>query len=406
MKRVDAKVSVLAIALISSVASLSGCGGNPVQAQQSQPSAVTVQRVEPQTVSRASEYVARLESREAAAVRPQVSGVVARIYVRAGDSVTTGVPLLLIDPARQQAAVGGVEANVASTAAGVEAARASLRALEAQRVANESALRLAEQQFRRYSQLYEQGVVSKELYDQNATALDGAKAAVGVVDEQMKAQRAVIEREQRTLDQARASVAEQRVSLGYYTVEAGIAGTVGDLPVKVGDYVTPADVVTTVTQNQQLELNVSVPVERAAELRRGTTVRVVDAGGQELGEAEIFFVAPEVADGTQSVLAKAVLRNESGRARADQLVRARVVWASESALTVPTTSVVRVGAQSFVWVVENGSEGGSVARQRAVTLGEIDGNVYVVRAGLEAGEAVVTSGVQRLADGAPVTIEG
>jgi multidrug efflux pump subunit AcrA (membrane-fusion protein) len=82
------------------------------------------------------------------------------------------------------------------------------------------------------------------------------------------------------------------------------------------------------------------------------------------------------------------------------------VWASEEALTVPTTSVVRLGAQTFVWVVEVGPDGGQVARQHTVTLGEIDGNSYVVQAGLKAGEAVVTSGIQRLADGAPVVIEG
>ena len=68
---------------------------------------------------------------------------------------------------------------------------------------------------------------------------------------------------------------------------------------------------------------------------------------------------------------------------------------------VPVVSVIRVSGQQFVYVAEGG-EGKWVARQRAVTLGSLLGNNYVVLSGLQAGERVIVAGVQKIGDGAPV----
>jgi len=63
--------------------------------------------------------------------------------------------------------------------------------------------------------------------------------------------------------------------------------------------------------------------------------------------------------------------------------------------------VTRIGGQSFVYVAAQG-EGGTVAKQRAVTLGDTVGNDYAVTGGLQAGEKVIVSGNQLLIDGTPV----
>ncbi|MEP6593174.1 MAG: efflux transporter periplasmic adaptor subunit, partial [Acidobacteriota bacterium] len=60
--------------------------------------------------------------------------------------------------------------------------------------------------------------------------------------------------------------------------------------------------------------------------------------------------------------------------------------------------------QYFVFVVESQS-GGLVARQRPVQVGEVSGDNYIVTGGLKAGDRVVTSGIQKLADGAPVKVQ-
>jgi multidrug efflux pump subunit AcrA (membrane-fusion protein) len=70
-------------------------------------------------------------------------------------------------------------------------------------------------------------------------------------------------------------------------------------------------------------------------------------------------------------------------------------------LTVPVVAVNRMAGQHFVFVAESGQQG-TVARQKPVTVGEIVGDDYVVRNGLEPGERVIVSNVQKLGDGAPV----
>jgi multidrug efflux pump subunit AcrA (membrane-fusion protein) len=103
------------------------------------------------------------------------------------------------------------------------------------------------------------------------------------------------------------------------------------------------------------------------------------------------------------VLAKAILQ-DAGAFRTEQFVRARVVWTEAPALTVPLVALNRINGQFFAYVAEPGDAGATVARQRAVEPGAIVGNDYVIKSGLKAGEKLIVSGVQKIRDGAPVSI--
>jgi len=103
------------------------------------------------------------------------------------------------------------------------------------------------------------------------------------------------------------------------------------------------------------------------------------------------------------VLAKVALVEGRGQFRADQFVRARVVWSTAPGLTVPVTAVVRVNAQFFACVAEK-TDQGMVAKQKPVQLGDIVANDYMVQSGLAAGEQLIVSGLQKIRDGAPVML--
>jgi multidrug efflux pump subunit AcrA (membrane-fusion protein) len=84
-------------------------------------------------------------------------------------------------------------------------------------------------------------------------------------------------------------------------------------------------------------------------------------------------------------------------------VKARVIWSTAPTPTVPVLAVTRIGGQSFVYVAEKADGGsGTVAKQRAVTLGDTVGNDYAVTSGLKPGDKVVVSGIQFLIDGVPI----
>ena len=117
-----------------------------------------------------------------------------------------------------------------------------------------------------------------------------------------------------------------------------------------------------------------------------------------LSEAEVL-----AGSGIQGILVKAPIHAPLDRFRNAQLVKARVVWSTAPSPTVPVLAVTRIGGQSFVYVVAPAEGGtGTVAKQRAVVLGDTIGNDYSVTGGLKPGEKVIISGIQFLVDGTPI----
>jgi RND family efflux transporter MFP subunit len=306
-----------------------------------------------------SEYVGTIRSLRSITVQPQVEGFVRQILVRAGDRVREAQPLIQIDPDKQQATV---------------------TATESQRLSREADLAFASQQLARMQKLFEAGAVSRAELEQAETAHKNAEAQLAAVQSLIR---------------------ENQVELQYYRVTAPSAGVIGEIPIRQGDRVTPSTVITTIDAPEGLEAYVNVPLERAMDLRPGLIVELLDTNDNIIASNPITFIAPRADDGTQTVLVKATLRQMPPTVRVMQYVRARIIWRNEPALAVPIVAVTRVAGQYFVFVAEQ-SDKGFVARQKPVILGDVLGEDYVVRGGLEAGARVIVSNVQKLGDGAPV----
>lgn len=387
---------------------------NPA-AQQQPPTKVRLATLEPGTVSESSEYIANLESRRSVTLQPRIQGQVSRIFVRPGDRVNRGANLIQIDPEEQEAAVRSSSAAIASAQAEVENAKATLSSLEAERLSSLANVKFNEKEYNRYSELAEQGAVARSVADDYTNRIATAKAQLNAIDKRIAAQKATVAQQEKALLEARANTEGQEAQLKYYTITAPFAGTVGRIPVKEGDFVNTSTQLTTVTENQPLEVNISVPIERGAELRQGMPVELLDGQGKRMGTSKVFFIAPNTANSTQSVLVKALFENSQNQLRADQYVKARVIWNQRQGILVPTTAINRIGGQNFVYVAEPAPQkqqsqqarAGSqlIARQKPVKLGSIQGNDYQVLEGLKPGERIVTSGLLNLRDGAPIAPE-
>ena len=144
-----------------------------------------------------------------------------------------------------------------------------------------------------------------------------------------------------------------------------------------------------------------MPVQQAPRLSPGLPVEVIVEGRTGTTRERVTFIAPNVDDTTQTVLVKAAVSATPGL-RTDQFVRTRLIWSTAPALTVPITAVLRVSGQQFVFVAAPGKNGGYVAQQRAITVGDVAGNSYVVVSGVTAGEQVVVGGIQKIGDGMPI----
>jgi RND family efflux transporter MFP subunit len=338
------------------------CGGGDaatVPAGGPPPAEVRTLTLAPKPIPQTTEYVATIRSRRSATIQPQVEGFVTRIFVRSGDRVRTGQPLIQIDADKQQAAVSSLESARAARAADVA---------------------FATQQLQRMQTLLEAGAVSRQELEQAETQFKTAEAQLAAIDAQIR---------------------ESRVELQYYRVTAPSSGTVGDIPVRVGDRVERSTMLTTIDAAEGLEAYVSVPLEESAGLAIGLPVELLDRDGQVIATNPISFVAPRAENDTQSVLVKSLLRDPPATIRVLQYIRARIVWSREPALAVPVVAVSRVSGQYFVFVAEPAGQG-FVARQKPIAVGDLVGEDYLVRGGLAPGERVIVSNIQKIGDGAPV----
>ena len=356
------RAALAAILTMASACSRGPTGPPPGQGMPPTPVVLATAHAAP--IEDASEYVASLKSLRSTTVQPQIDGQITKILVVAGDRVRQGAPLMEIDARRQQAAVSSQQAELAAA---------------------EAALTFARQQQQRNNELYAAGAISKQQLEQTDTAQRTADA---------------------NLKALQAQVQQQEVQLRFFTITAPTSGVVGDVPVRVGNQVTTQTLLTTIDQNETLEVNLSVPIERAPALKVGLPLQILSSdGAQRIASTSVSFVSPHADDQTQSVLVKGNVRNSDGALRAAQYVRARIVWKTADGLVVPVTAVLRVNGQLFAFVAEPAAGDTFTARQRPIKVGPIVGDNYPVLEGLKAGDKIVVSGAQKLADGVPIAAQ-
>ena len=324
-----------------------------------QPLPVQTLQVSPAPVPQSDEYVATIKSRRSATLNPQVDGNLIQILVHSGDHVHQGQLLMVIDPLKQQATVD------------------SQAATEKQKLA---VYEYNKKEVERQRKLYAAGVTSLDTEEQAEQAYGNSKA---------------------DYEAAVASRVTQEKQLDYYKIRAPFDGIVGDIPPRLGDYVSATTLLTTVDENKDLEAYIYIPTERASQVRQGLGVDILDNNEKLIEHTAIDFVSPQVDNQLQGILAKAPVRSEQARIRTARLVKARVIWRVTPVPVVPVLAVTRLGGQTFVYVAQD-NNGKFVAKQRAVTLGDTIGNDYAVEAGLNSGDKVIISGTQLLVDGAPV----
>jgi RND family efflux transporter MFP subunit len=337
----------------------SGCSNTEAKQPTPQALPVKTQTISLAPVPRLDEYVATVKSRRSASIQPQVDGSLTQILAKSGDHVRAGQVLMTIDPLKQQATVD------------------QQRSTEAQKKATYD---YTQREVERQRQLYQANVSSKQDYELAVQAFENSKA---------------------DWESSTAARVTQQRQLAYYNLVAPFAGIVGDIPVHIGDYVSPQTLLTTVDENAELEAYIYIPTERASEVRVGLPVQIVKSSGELIEASKINFVSQQVDNSIQGVLVKAPIHASLDRFRNAQLVKARVVWSTSPAPTVPVLAVTRIGGQSFVYI-STATDKGTFARQRAVTLGDTIGNDYAVTGGLNPGEKVVISGIQFLIDGTPI----
>ncbi|GEN08314.1 RND family efflux transporter, MFP subunit [Myxococcus fulvus] len=351
------KMTVWSTALLMAA----GCSGKSAAPAAPPPREVQVLTLSPSEVRDTGEYLGSLLSRQNITVLPQVAGYIRRIHVKPGQKVEAGATLLEVDSRTETAALDSAQAQQSSANINRE---------------------LAKRTFARTEALYKEGLASAQELEQGRAQLEASEASAR---------------------SAAAQVAQRQVQLQFHAVRAPFAGTVGDVLVRMGDFVGATTPLTTIAQADVLEVSVSLPSERARALKPDTQLEVLDAQGKVLLTSPLFFVAPQADPRTQLVEVKAAFQNTVGL-RPSELVRSRIVYAKRDALQIPALAVVRLSGQPFAMVVQE-KDGKTVVERRPITLGALGEMAYVIENGLKQGDRVAVSSLQALRDGMAVKVK-
>jgi RND family efflux transporter MFP subunit len=332
-----------------------------------------------------------VKARNQVAIRSELNARVAEVFVRSGDAVERGQPLVRLDEATQGDQLRQAEAGGRVAQASAREARARIAELEAQ--------------VRRSRVLVEESLISElELETQEA---------------QLEAARASAEQAAASVEAATAALEERRTALRKTLIRAPVSGRVGERDVEVGSLVDPGTVLFVVGDLDELRVEISLTQAMLGAVREGQPVLVsAPALGEDTVRATVSRISPFLAEGSFSTTAEIDIANPEGRLRPGMFVTVDVLYGeSAAAAQVPTSALWEDPSSGVegIFVADGGPpqapSGGGVAgdgaagedggtagggTERTVTFRPVDvvaqGRGAASVRGVEEGEWVVTVG--------------
>ncbi len=299
--------------------------------------------------------VGSLRAAQGVDVTPQEGGIITGLHFDSGDTVAAGDLLV-------QQYVADLEAELD----GLIAAR-----------------KLAEANLRRAEELRTKQLVSEFDYDSRVTELDRARAAEK----------------------------DLRLRIAKKSVRAPFAGQLGIRKVDLGQYIEPGDLIARLENRTQMLVDFPVPQRQISNLDIGQPVTVeVDAWPGRKFPGEIRAIEPQVERDTRNLRLRAMVGNADGDLLPGMFAQIEILLPEQGdVVTVPQSAIAYSPYGDSVFLVETttGADGETVSTvsNTLVVTGATRGDQVAILSGLRAGQMVVTSGQQKLRNGAAVTID-
>lgn len=308
--------------------------------------------------------IGTMNARATAVVRAKVSGELQKLHFKEGDEVKAGQLLAEIDPRSYQASLSQVQGSL-------------------QR--DQALLKNAQLDLQRYKDLLAQDSIASQQVDTQA---------------------ALVHQYQGTVAADQGQVDAAKLQLSYTKITAPIAGRLGLRQADLGNVVNPSDTngLVTITQVRPIDALFSLPEAHVSALAQQLAagkpmpVELWDRDQKTLlAKGRLNSLDNTIDTTTGTVKAKAAFDNADSQLFANQFVNVKLqVNQLEQVLTVPSTAV----QNNYVYLVQPDH----TATQRKITVGVTDGDRVSVQGQLQPGDQVVTDGIDRLREGASVTV--
>ena len=328
---------------------------------------VTVESVIQKAVPVQIHAIGNVEAYSSVSIKSRVSGELTRVYFREGQDINKGDMLFTIDSAPFKTALESAQANLAKDTA---------------------LAKKAEEDVRRYTELYRDELVSRSQYEQIFSTAEALKA---------------------TVEGDKAAVENARLQLNYCSISAPISGRTGSLLVNEGNLIKANDDKPMVVINkiQPVYVSFSVPENNLQEIKKymaSGKLNVEASVSKEDKRPEkgvLTFVDNTVDTATGTIRLKAAFDNKGRALWPGQFVNVQITLATIHDAVVVPSQAVQTGQQGqFVFVIK-----ADTAELRPVNAGITHEDMTVIEKGLAPGEQVVTDGQMLLMPGAKVEIK-
>jgi len=276
-------------------------------------------------------------------VRAESSGRVREIHFKEGGRVRKGDLLVKIDD----------------------------RELAAQLARAQSELAIAKKENERQSDLYSQKVSSQREYDTAANNLGVAQAQFDLIS----------------------------VQITKTSIRAPFDGVVGLRNVSEGEFITSADLITTLLEDHPVKIDFTVPERYASNVKKGDVVHFQVEGSTRVFDAVVYALESIIDPQTRSLGVRATSPNTDGALVPGAFAEVQVLMPERTSVTVPSFALVPELRGQRVYLYHGGKADAVSVKTGLRTEDRVE-----ITGGVAAGDTLITSGILQLKPGAPVTI--
>jgi membrane fusion protein (multidrug efflux system) len=366
--------AIIGLISIITLYSCNSSAGNEA-GMQMPPQALPVITLSNQPATTFQEFSASLEGSKVIEIRPQVDGYLDKIYVDEGAHVRRGQPLFHINDRPYLEQLNNAKASLGAAKANLANAQINVSKL---------------------TPLVQSNVVSEVQLKTAQASYDAAAASVA---------------------QAQAMVGNAQINLGYTTISAPVDGYIGRIPMKTGSLVgtTTAEALTVLSEIKEIYAYFSFSERDFLDFKNnypGTTIeeKIKQMPPVELlladnsvypNKGRIETVSGQFNNQIGAINFRAAFQNTDGLLRSGNTGKIRIPRLISSTLVVPQEATFEIQDKVFVFILADSNKVVSAP----ITITGTSGNYYLVEKGVQPGQRIVYSGLDRLRDGAVIQPE-